>query len=240
MTETLSELLRLQELDEKIMKGEKRLEVIPREILKLEKALESEKTRQREVQEQLKKTKVKRQEVEGKIEHLELTLRKYQNQVLEVKTNEGYTALLHEIEGVKGNIREYEEDVLELMESVEGLEAELAKVQLELKQAEENHLEMTQSLINEKALIETDIEDVRHTRGVLSGQLEINTLARYERVRSAIPELPIAQVVNGGFCGGCFAQITLQRQAEIRKSEELMSCESCGRIVYYTNDKKSN
>lgn len=240
MTETLRELLELQELDEQIAKREYRLEMIPREMEDLAEELESKKNQDREIQEQLKKTKVKRQEVESKIEHLEVTLRKYQNQTNDVKTNEGYTALLHEMEGVKGNIREYEEDVLELMESIEDLESQMNNVGLELKKAEEKCQQMTRARENEKKLIDVEIEGVRQERFQLAGELEKKALGRYERVRSAIPEIPIARVVNSGFCGGCFAQITLQRQAEIKKSTELMSCESCGRIVYYKDDNKPN
>lgn len=236
MRDTLKQLLQLQRLDEEITRRSERLEAIPNEIDQLKTKLEKERMRGQEVTENLKSTKVKRKETEGRIEHLESTLQKYQNQLLEVKTNEEYTALLHEIEGVKGNIRELEEEVLEYMEEIEALESELDTVMKDLKETEETHQNDTKALIEEKGRVEEEIVRIRDERKNLASMLRPVAIKRYERVRSAISKLPIAEVIEGGFCGGCYAQITLQRQAEIKKNAELMSCENCGRIIYYRDN----
>ncbi len=233
MQDILNHLLGLQELDREIEKRVQRLESIPREITALKNLLLTDRAREKETQERLKQTKIKRREAEGKIEHLEVSLRKYLDQSNVVKTNEEYTAILHEIAGVKGDIRAIEENVLEFMEQAEELESEVEQVMKELEKVEEQHQKKTDALEEERKSIEFEIEDLRVRRKDVSGRLDQRNLNRYERVRTAIPSLPIAAVAEGGFCSGCHAQITLQRQAEIRKNSELLSCESCGRIVYY-------
>jgi predicted nucleic acid-binding Zn-ribbon protein len=109
------------------------------------------------------------------------------------------------------------------------------RIEADLKQIARDHEGRTAALEEEKKRIEAEIQEFKAKRLSLAGQIERGALARYERVRNAIPVLPIAEVAEGGFCSGCHAQITLQRQAEIKKNTRLMSCESCGRIVYYRN-----
>jgi predicted nucleic acid-binding Zn-ribbon protein len=37
-------------------------------------------------------------------------------------------------------------------------------------------------------------------------------------------------------CGGCFKQIPPQRIQEIRRGDRIFSCDSCGRILIWSDD----
>lgn len=239
MNDVLLKLLELQEVDTRLREKKHRLEEIPDEIKSLDSMLVEERSRENQVKEQLKTAKVKRRETEVLIEQLESRLQKYQNQVLEVKTNEEYTALLHEIDGVKKDIREYEDEVLRYMETVEDAEREVVLVEKALSEANERFEANTRILDKEREQIQSEIAELEARRDSIAATIAGRPLQRYERVRAAIPVHPIVEVTEGGFCGGCFAQITLQRQAEIRNSSTLLSCENCGRIVYYKDMQKT-
>ena len=63
------------------------------------------------------------------------------------------------------------------------------------------------------------------------------TVAAYERIRKKWRGAAIAEVVDGR-CSQC--QITLRPQyfQEIRRGDTLMTCESCGRFLFYNPSVK--
>lgn len=235
MTEILVRLLSLQELDRNILRRERRLVDIPREIEQLGRQLEIERVTETSMKERLKQATLARRESEGKIEDLETKVRKYQTQLLGVKTNTEYTALLHEIGTVKEEIRKIEDEVLALMEAIEGFQNEVSRAEKAFRSAKERYEGEKRILDEENRTASGELAELRTQRETLVREITNGIIKKYERVRAAIPENPVVEVTEGGSCGGCFAQITLQRQSEIKSSEELMSCENCGRIVYYKN-----
>src|SRR3970040_1834353 len=64
---------------------------------------------------------------EGAVQDREARRSRYKGQLMEVKTNKEYTAMLHEIEGVEREIRSREDQILAEMESAETLAADLEK-----------------------------------------------------------------------------------------------------------------
>ena len=59
----------------------------------------------------------------------------------------------------------------------------------------------------------------------------------YERVRKGKGGLVVVPVRKKS-CGGCFKQIPPQRIQEIRRGDRIFACESCGRIVIWTDESK--
>jgi hypothetical protein len=43
--------------------------------------------------------------------------------------------------------------------------------------------------------------------------------------------------VSGASCGGCFASLPPQFINEIRKMEKLITCETCGRILVWSQEE---
>jgi predicted nucleic acid-binding Zn-ribbon protein len=136
---------------------------------------------------------------------------------------------------VKESIRKVEDEVLTLMEAVEALQNDVSRAEKGFRTVKERYEGEKWTLEEESGTSAGELANLRAQREALVARISNGILKRYERVRAAIPENPVVEVTAGGACGGCFAQITLQRQSEIKQSEELMSCENCGRIVYYKN-----
>ena len=69
----------------------------------------------------------------AELQDLETKRSKYKSQLMDVKTNKEYTAMLHEIEGVERDIRAREDQILAEMERAEGLAAEVKAEEAEFK-----------------------------------------------------------------------------------------------------------
>jgi uncharacterized protein len=71
---------------------------------------------------------------------------------------------------------------------------------------------------------------LKHQRETLVMRIKKPLYAHYERIRIAKDGRGLAHIINGA-CGGCFALIPPQTQAEIRKLNDITLCETCGRII---------
>ena len=125
MNEELQTLIQLQRLDTSIAELEAEISSLPRKIAEVEstladhiRAVETSKARLAENQSSRRK-----RERDVSAHHEKIS--RYKDQVFEVKTNEQYRALLHEIEFHETNIRELEDAMLTEMIDSESLEKEL-------------------------------------------------------------------------------------------------------------------
>jgi predicted nucleic acid-binding Zn-ribbon protein len=63
-------------------------------------------------------------------------------------------------------------------------------------------------------------------------KLPRTTLAGYERIRKKWNGVVIAEAVNGR-CSACQIVLRPQYVQDLKKGEQMMFCESCGRFLYY-------
>src|SRR5436853_2297441 len=75
----------------------------------------------------------KRRAEEKEVATVQARLSKYKDQLLEVKTNREYQAMLHEIETAQNDIKAREDRILETMMASDELSAEVKKAETELK-----------------------------------------------------------------------------------------------------------
>jgi predicted nucleic acid-binding Zn-ribbon protein len=82
------------------------------------------------------------------------------------------------------------------------------------------------------AVDQKQLEQLRAERKTLVAGLKPQTYRDYERIRKKWHGAVVAEIENGR-CGAC--QIVLRPQffQDLRHSEELMFCESCGRFLHY-------
>ncbi|MBN2365682.1 MAG: hypothetical protein JXL67_05920, partial [Calditrichaeota bacterium] len=60
---------------------------------------------------------------------------------------------------------------------------------------------------------------------------------QYERIRKAKDGLAVVPVKKNS-CGGCFSAIPPQKIVEIREMNRLYTCEHCGRILVWMDQKE--
>jgi len=231
MIKDLKQLLRVQELDVEIRDLVKRradavgeLEAIRKEVENDEKAIEEEKNR-------LMGSRVHIKELELEIADKKNHIDKYREQLFKVKNNKEYTALLHEVSKLEGDIRILEDRMLEYMEEAEVEDQTLDGVRSELEAAREKYQELEvksgelmQRLGNE--ISEKEKEKVKEV-----SQLDPELYEEYERIFSRKPDLAVVKVINDT-CGGCNMELRAQVVNDIHRGEVVSRCESCGRFIY--------
>jgi predicted nucleic acid-binding Zn-ribbon protein len=83
-----------------------------------------------------------------------------------------------------------------------------------------------------QANLEQELQKLQSDRTALAQQIDADVLARYEKLIRSKGDMAIVPV-QGGNCGGCHLHIPPQLVHDARGSDELVSCEYCGRILYW-------
>jgi hypothetical protein len=225
-------VIQLQSLDQRAAALEKEVAALPKHIAAIEKTLEAHLRRLEADKAALAANQKERKKMEGDIQMNEQKVSKLRDQMLGAKTNEQYKAFQHEIEYLEKETRKAEDRILELMAESESLDGNVKKAEAALKE-EKKLVESEKTGARERtAADQSQLDQIRGERGELAAKLPRATLAAYDRIWKKRNGVVVAEAI-GGRCSAC--QITLRPQyfQDLRKGDQVMFCESCGRIVYY-------
>src|SRR5262249_54482085 len=123
-----------------------------------------------------------RRRLESELQDLEQKRSKYKTQLMDVKTNKEYTAMLHEIEAVEREIRGREDLILVEMEKAELFTAEAKREDEVFKGAETRAKAALRGLDEEGGRLKEEVEKLTASRDQVAGSLPADALALFQRV----------------------------------------------------------
>ena len=232
MNPDLKLLIELQEQDSKIKDLSADVQRLPKKIAEIEGQL-SEHLQKREADQQaLAKNQQARRKRENDIAALREKISHYRDQTLDVKTNEQYRALLHEIEFHETEVRKLEDEILAEMIESEALEKTLRESEQSLaveRSRAQEEIAATKKKIQEE---ENKLNDVRARREEAQQRLAADVYVRYERIAALRNGLAVTPASDGA-CQACYVRLRPQAYNNVKTNQQIVNCESCGRILYY-------
>jgi uncharacterized protein len=227
----LQTVIELQEVDRKIGELTSRIDFIPAQVKKIEDQLNEFLHAYDEHKRQLASNQKERRDFEVEIQTINGKISKHRDQLYEMKSNEAYKTMLHEIQGEEAKIRGIEDRVLEKMVEAEQLEQYVKDAAARLDSERARVAEEKKQLESERDRDLAERRETEERRRALAGSLGESTLRLYEKTRKG-RGTAVVQVVDGS-CSGCHVKLRPQYYNEVRSSSSLMLCESCARILYY-------
>jgi len=222
----------LQAIDLQMTELEKEVAALPKHIAVIEKTLESHQRRLDADRAALTANQKERKKLEGDIQTHEQKISKLRDQMLGAKTNEQYKAFQHEIEYLQNEIRTAEDRILELMAESESLETAVKTAEVALKD-EKRLVETEKSRARERtAADQAQLQELQAQRVEAAAKLPAATLAEYARIRKKWHGVVLAEATSGR-CAACQIVLRPQYLQDLKKGELLMTCESCGRFLFY-------
>ncbi|HVI10119.1 MAG TPA: C4-type zinc ribbon domain-containing protein [Candidatus Binatia bacterium] len=233
MLPEIENLLRLQEADKEIRRLQDEVAELPRRVAAIEQKLASTKAQLEKAQAAVKADEATRRKYDTTISDLRGKISKYRDQSLDVKTNEQYKALLHEIQFAEKEIAATEDKILELMLNADARDREVKAAQIELKaETAEIEKEKEQARLV-TAEDEKKLAEWRAKRDQLRAGVNEDLLRHYERV-SKFRGSGIAEVRDHK-CMGCQVMLRPQTYNDVRSGQQTMVCDSCQRILYFNS-----
>ncbi len=231
-TLALQLLVKLQGIQAQIRDIEKSMNAIPQHI----KTIEAETARyEDEIEQNLKleqSLESQMRSYENDIEDRGTKLKKYQAQLLTVKTNIEYAAMLRQIDGLKRMNEETGEQIFHVEEEVERLRESRTEKEETYKQVKGDNDKKIEQYTRELEKTEKEIEKLKQRAKRLRSKVSSRLLARFERIAEARDGVAVV-LANGGVCQGCYTSIRPQVFDEIRRGGTIVQCESCSRILFY-------
>ncbi len=162
----------------------------------------------------------------------------YQTQMNASRKNEEFQAFQRQIADAGARIRDWDDIALAAMEEEEAAQQSIARMETDVAGKGQAAGQERQRLERERAAAEDRIQALVARRADLVGRLDAAVRGRYERLKTVRGENVIVAVV-GGSCGGCHYRLPPQVANLVRKGEELLFCEACGRMLVHAGDNES-
>ncbi len=229
--EKLQNLYELQRIDTEIDKIKTLRGDLPLEVQDLEDEIAGLETRIENLKVELGELDKTSSTRKMDIKKAEEAIKKYSEQLDNVRNNREYDALSKEIEFQKLEIELQEKRIREAQKAKAEKEALMEESKkryedkvsdLEAKKGELN------DIINET---HKDEESLQTKSEELAATIDERLLTAYRRIRSNARNGLAVVTVDRDACGGCFNKIPPQRQLDIRSRKKIIVCEYCGRIL---------
>lgn len=234
MPQEIQTALELQRMDRILHDLEVEIRSLPKKIGALEQQLQ-EKRRAREVAEaKVASTRHDIKRLDASTQDARLKIEKLKKQLMQATTQDQVTAFQHEIDFAEKTIGANEESELSLLESLDGIEADVAAA-IEAEKAAEIYFTQQQSEAN--ALSEADRKKgvkLFKERTQLHASLPPKFRDEYDRLKKSHKDGVIVADASDGTCSGCLMTIRPALLQQIRsEAEKIFRCENCHRLLIY-------
>ncbi len=224
--------IRLQEIDHNLTDLQREIAALPVHISAIEKKLVSHERKLEADRAALAANQKERKQSESEIQTWEQKISKFKGQMIEAKTNEQYRAFQSEIEFCQTEIRKLEDRILDLMGESEPLDRNVKSAEAALR-TEKVQVEEEKDHARERTAVDQkSAAELQHERAGIIAQMTPATVLRYERARKARKGIGVAEVLEGR-CTACNMALRLQYFQDLKKDDQVLSCESCQRLLYY-------
>jgi len=232
--EELEMLLKLQVIDYDRGELERSKEYIPDMMENLKREIEEIEKQYSNTEQELSESKLVQKNLEIEISGHQADLKKLQGQMMAIKTNKEYDALVSQIDNVKENINEKETKLLELIERIEVLESNIEEYKTKAKDIKERN-EQQLSILQEKMdSVGTKIKMKDDERGNIIVRVPKRTMSIYERVRKSRGGSVVVAVKKRA-CGACYKALPPHRIQELKRADQLITCDNCGRLLIWVD-----
>jgi predicted nucleic acid-binding Zn-ribbon protein len=230
----LQNLLDLQSVDLQLNEVRGRLAAFPKKLADIDARVAACKAALEQSKAAQLATLKDRKKYELDVEQWKERVRKYKDQTSQIKTNEAYNALQHEIQMAEEEIAKAEDRLLEQMVAAEEYDRRVKSSDRALKEAEEVAQLERSKIASAKASLEKDLAVHESGRARITAEIPEDLLVHYDRIVKKHNGVALAEVREER-CGACGMIVRPHVIQEMRRAsnEEMFHCETCTRILYY-------
>src|SRR5579863_4778643 len=232
----LKSLIELQDIDHRLNGIRERLSRFPKRLAEAEGRVTAARQQVAAAKEALTTGQKERKTFELDVEQWKERAKKYRNQSGEVKSNEAYKALLHEIQNAEAEVAKAEDRLLERMVSGEEYDQKLKTAEAAVKEIEAAANKERQAIQAEFNATQKELASAEAVRAAAMAAVPEDLVDHYERIAKRHGGIALAEIRGEG-CGQCGVHIRPHVIQLLTRdgNEEFYHCETCTRILYYAD-----
>ena len=233
MKAELQQLVALQHLDTSIRKLQAELEAIPQRRAEIESEFDQRAFEIKALENQRDEARHARTRLETEVGEQRTRVERAERNLMSSKKPDEYTAAIREADAARKQIAALETQILEQMEALEKAEGLLTERADEIASLNSDREARLQQFDEETREQSNKLTSSRTEREQLVAALPKSMGALYVRISARIRDgVAVAEARNGA-CMACFMALRPQAMAQVRRGEEVVTCDNCNRILYY-------
>jgi len=229
----LEKLINLQKTDSEIRRLKQSLDTADARRAELEREFEKHAFSIREIQERRDRLAAERAELETQIASNKTYLERAERNLKHAQNQKEYETAMRETDALQKQIAAIEAQELEGMTALEEVEKEIESRADEINTLDQKRADALKEFDAELKRDRAALTKVEGGRDAVFKTLPTNLAAVYNRLTQRSRDgVAVAEVVNGS-CSACFMALRPQMLVEVRRGEQIITCESCTRILYF-------
>jgi len=229
----LQKLIALQNLDTTIRKLEKDQQATPERRAEIEREFDQRAFEIRALETRRDEAKHTRARLENEVTEQKGRAERAERNLMSSKKQDEYTAAIREADAARKQISALETQILEQLEQLEQSEAALNERADEIASLNSDREARLKAFDDETGSIGERLAVARKEREELFANLPKQMSGLYARIKARIRDgVAVAEARNRS-CSACFMSLRPQVMSEIRRGEEIITCDNCGRILFY-------
>lgn len=228
----IEKLLIVQDRDIALQKIEQELAHLPKERSAIEAQIASEEANIDAAGKALKEKEVLRNELDNEVKAKEAAIAKFRTQQLEVKKNDEYRALTHQIEQSEAEVSDLEEREIKLLLEIDSTREEYneAKAAIDARIVEQNK---QISLLSEREVnLKASVDQAKTAFETARSGVSEDYLSHYDRVKNLSKRPPYVARIEAHKCCACHLRVSNEVASTAAIEGELHFCDQCAKIVY--------
>ena len=233
MKAELQKLIALQNLDTTIRRLEKEQQAIPERRAEIEGEFDQRAFEIRALESRRDEAKHTRARLENEAMEQKGRAERAERNLMSSKKQDEYTAAIREADAARKQLSALETQILEQLEQLEQAEASLTERAEEIASLNTDREARLKTFDDETGTIDERLAIARKEREEVFANLPKQMSTLYSRIKARIRDgVAVAEARNRS-CTACFMSLRPQVMAEIRRGEEVLTCDNCGRILYF-------
>lgn len=232
MIAELDKLIDLQRTDTNLRRLKKLLETAETRRAEIEQEFEQHASSIRDVQNRRDSIVATRADLEKQIAENKTYLERAGRNLQHAQNQKEYETAMRETDALQKQIAAFETQIVEGMDELESVEKELAERADEINSLDGKRDAALGEFDSALAADRAEFESGTGHREAAFTQLPDRLASVYDRLAQRSRDgIAVAEVVNGS-CSACFMSLRPQVQLNVKKGDEIITCESCTRILY--------
>jgi predicted nucleic acid-binding Zn-ribbon protein len=227
----LEQLLILQDRQQKIRQIQAEIKTMPQQRQSLESQLAASAAAVAALKHKVQHLEMDRKKLELDAGTRQESINRLKTQQYETRKNDEFRAMGNEIERYEKEIREIEDQELELMDQADKARVELAAEDKKASGVRDSIARQMADLDEKGKTLEGRLSELTAEGAELSAKVEEDLLSRFERLFASKGDAAIVGLEHE-VCTGCHMKVTTQTAHRVKNGKEIVSCEQCGRILY--------
>ncbi|MBA2335681.1 MAG: C4-type zinc ribbon domain-containing protein [Acidobacteriota bacterium] len=232
MRAELEKLIDLQKTDTHIRRLKQQIETSETRRADIEQEFEQHAFSIREIQNRRDGLQTARADLEKQIAENKVYLERADRNLKHAQNQKEYETAMRETDALQKQIAAFETQVVEKMTAFEEVEKELEERSDEINTIDTKREAALKEFDTDLAASKKELDSETKKREGVFVTLPAQLASVYNRMAQRSRDgIAVAEVINGS-CSACFMSLRPQMQVEVKRGDQIITCESCTRILY--------